>query len=377
MNRRTSRTAPRPGDRRKAARSAEGKRSRQPGRKAQGTRIRVGDILDMRDFWGRRMPRPATPNVLRAAIEAHLAKPRNLLLESLAQSTGQPAERRAYSEFKAVHFQEGEFQYIFRVAARRSTGGRQYLAMVVAKGGQALNALARTELQHLRRLHRRRPRTVVTPLAGGALPVPGGPPVFVYFTKWLSNHHELGVDRRHRFFINEAPLHHFSAPASEHIRSSILTIALSLWDPAARCAPEPPQVGSGDFVISRPETGRPASLKLIACRHLVQRVSLEDCLRLYLGYHGRWADKVFSLVPKDPKLLFKALNDGLVVPNPGVVDWERLRAALADYAEALKDRGGTPPAFTPLPVLKKLMGSLHVYLKEVDGTAVVGAKKRT
>lgn len=370
--RRDARPRQRPKSRGAAAKP--GKR-RRPSPSAVGTRIIVGEILDMRDYWGRRMPRPMAPAKLCAAIRAHLGQPKNLLLESLGQLEDGPVRREDFSEIKTVHFQEGEFQYIFRVAARRRGGGRVRLAMVVAKDGKATSETARRELMNLRRLHQRAPQFVVLPLAGGPIPTAGAerrgaPPVFVYFTRWLPDLHELGVDRRHNFFINEAPIHPFSSKVSDILRSEILKILFVFYDPAERSAPEPPQLASGDFVISRPRADRPFALRLIACRRMQRSVSLTGCLGLYLGYHGDWAEKVFTLIPKDPKLLFKALNDGLVATNPGVVTWDRLRTALTAYADELKNKAGAPPAWTPLPVLRKLLGALHLYLKEIDSGGI-------
>ncbi|MFH1982923.1 MAG: hypothetical protein ABIL58_13855 [Pseudomonadota bacterium] len=340
---------------------------------ATGTRILTGEILDMRDYWGHRMPRYVAPAILRAAIHAHLGQPKNLLLESLSQLTGQPVSRQDFSEIKTVHFQEGQFQYIFRVAARLRTGGRVRLAMIVAKDGEKTSTMARRELQNLRRLHRRAPQFVVLPMAGGPIPLErGGPPVFVYFTRWLSDLHEMGVDSRHNFFINEVPVHTFSSGVSDILCGEILKILFAFYDPADGSAPEPPQVASGDFVVSRPQAGRALTLRLIACRHMMRSVSLESCLGSYLGYHGEWAGKIFHLVPKDPKLLFKALHEGLVIPNPGIITWDRLRDALTAYIADLKSQTGTQPAWTPLAVLKKLMGSLHLYLKEIDSSAIKG-----
>ena len=355
-------------------RTPDGARQRSAG-SGTGTRLVVGEILDMRDFWGRRMPRPLAPAAVRGAIQAHLGQPKNLLMESIGQLTGQPAIRADFSIIKAVHFQEGEFQYIYRVSARRRTGGRVSLAMVVAKDGHRTSATARRELQNLHRLHRRAPRFVVTPLAGGPIPPAAtggrtGPPMFVYFTRWLPDLHELGVDRRHNFFINEVPIHGFSNRVSDILRGEILKMLFAFYDPADGSAPEPPQVASGDFVISRPRPHEPFTLRLIACRRMMRSVSLEGCLKSYLGYHGEWAGSVFNLVPKDPKLLFYALNEGLVTPNPGAVTWDRVRDALSAYAEALKNSGGAPPQWTPLPMLRKLLGSLHVYLKEVGGSGL-------
>lgn len=368
--RRGDRPRPRPKGRGAAAKTGSRRRL---GSAAVGTRLLVGEILDMRDYWGRRMPRPVKPAVLRDAIRAHLGLPKNLLLESLGQLTGRPVSREDFSEIKTVHFQEGEFQYIFRVAARLRSGGRVRLALVVAKDGQKTSTMARRELQNLRRLHRRAPQFVVLPMAGGPIPLDrGGPPVFVYFTRWLSHLHEMGVDRQHNFFINEIPIHAFSSGVSDILRGEILKILFTLYDRIDRTAPEPPKVASGDFVISRPQADQPFTLRLIACRHLMRSVSMESCMRSYLGYHGEWAGKFFNLVPKDPNLIFTALHEGLVMTNPGTVTWDRLRSALTAYAADLKNQTGSPPAWTPLPVLRKLLGSLHLYLKEVDSSGIKG-----
>jgi hypothetical protein len=122
---------------------------------------------------------------------------------------------------------------------------------------------------------------------------------------------------------------------------------------------EPPQIASGDFVVSRPEAGRPVQLCLIACRHILTSVSLARCLRLFLGYQGQWAGKVFHLLPKDPRLLFDALNQGLVVKNEGRVTWDQVESALKSYvAELQRQPLADNPEWTPLPALRRLIGSL-------------------
>jgi hypothetical protein len=326
--------------------------------------LRVAELRPMHDFWGRRLPRRIPPELLRKAIYNHLTQTPNLLLESLHHLLERPVGTSELSEIKVTLFQEGDLQHIFRVSARLRAGGRVKLAMVVAKDGSRISKTARRELANLHHLHQRDPQHVVRPLSGGMLAVdPSGPPsrsgVFVYFTRWLNDLHELGVDRRLNFFINEQPFHTFSPAASDMLRSRILTLLFGYWDPKSRTAMEPPQIASGDFVVSRPEAGRPVQLCLIACRHILTSVSLARCLRLFLGYQGQWAGKVFHLLPKDPRLLFDALNQGLVVKNEGRVTWDQVESALKSYvAELQRQPLADNPEWTPLPALRRLIGSL-------------------
>jgi len=318
----------------------------------------------MRNYWGRRLPRPIPAGLLRAAIRRHLAQPANLLLGSLSRLSDQPVSPAELAAIKVTLFQEGDFQHIFRVAVRRRAGGQVQLAMVVAKDGFKISRMARRELANLQHLYRRDERFVVRPLSGGMLAVdPAGPPararVFVYFTQWLAGMHELGVDRRMNFYINEIPLHTFRPAVSDTIRAQMLSILFGYWDPVSRTVPEPPQIASGDFVISRPQAGKPLRLRLIACRKIVSSVSLARCLRLFLGYQGQWAGNVFHLLPKDPRLLFEALHRGLVEINGGTIAWEQVERELNVYAAELQRPAVEMQAWTPLPALRKLIGALH------------------
>ena len=68
---------------------------------------------------------------------------------------------------------------------------------------------------------------------------------------------------------------------------------MDLYDADSGSAIEPPLIGAGDFVITRPARGRALRLKLIAGRHLVRGLSLEEAQKLYLDYRGEWGGKIF------------------------------------------------------------------------------------
>jgi hypothetical protein len=319
----------------------------------------------MRDFWGRPITRPIAPHLIRNALIDHLHRPDNLLLRSLRAALGHAVAPGDLKQVKVRLFQEGEFQYIFRVDAGLTAAPAVTLAMPVAKGGGKISRTAAVELQHLHELYARDARYVVRPFEGGSVAVtaPGDTgkngTVFVYLTTWLAALHELGVDEHHNYFINELPFHTFDRKASDRIRGTILTILLSLYDPQRQRAMEPPQIASGDFVISRPKPNAPHTLKLIACRRMLSGVTLDKCLRLYLGYHGIWADKTFHLLPRDPRLLANALRQGLVDRNPGIFTWEQVLDAVRRYAAGLRSSAldQTGMDWTPLPHLRQVLRS--------------------
>jgi hypothetical protein len=235
--------------------------------------------------------------------------------------------------------------------------------MPVAKSGGKTSQTAGLELKNLHALYHRDNRYVVRPLCGGPVPVPvvrgksDNHSIFVYFTTWMVGLHELGVDEGLHFFINEIPFHTFDRKVGDKLRYRILTILFSLYDPDRQRAMEPPQIASGDFLISRPKPNTPYELRLIACRKMVSKITLDQCLRLYLGYQGSWADKTFHLLPRDPQLLADALREGLVEKNRGRLSWEQVIEALQRYAATLRSTAGqrSEAEWTPLGHLQKVI----------------------
>ncbi|MFZ7127792.1 MAG: hypothetical protein ACOWWM_16660 [Desulfobacterales bacterium] len=324
-------------------------------------RIDVGPIGEMHDYWGKRLSRPIAPEALRSALVRYFRDPENRLWESMSQMAGgQPVRISGIRSVKASHFQEGDFQHIFQVRVNGASTGRRCLAMVVAKNEGLVSGTAADEFRNLKRLHHRQGRYVVRPLAGGTMslePDAAGQTqtVFIYFTEWLHGFHELGVDRQLNFFINEKPFHYFDRRVSDILRAQVLKILFSCYDAGSRKAMAPPKIGAGDFVITRPRPGRPYDLKLIACRKIFSGVTPGQCLRLYLGYHGTWGGRIFHLLPRDHRLLHRAIWEGLVLTNPDRISGISIHRELKAFADDLTGGRWRSEAWNPMAAIRPLL----------------------
>jgi hypothetical protein len=314
--------------------------------------IRVQKIPVKADYWGRRFERPLRSDLLQQAVRAYFEKPGSALFSSLGTLCGErcgPADLRSIT---ASLFQEGEYAYVFKVRADDLRGGKSRLAMILAKDEGKMSRVAGTEHGNLEKLYGRCNDAVVRPLGGGYLEIPGPRrlQVYAYFTRWLDRFHELGVQHKNmNFYVNELPFRYFDAAESDRIKCRMLTIMFRLYDPLSREAIEPPKVGAGDFVVTRKS---PHELKLIACRKILKGVTLDRCIRLYLGYQGSWGDRLFHFVPRDNRLLKEALIRGLVMYNG--LDAEEVYLALKRFRDRLKSVRPSKDSWTPLPALNKL-----------------------
>ncbi|MBN1672024.1 MAG: hypothetical protein JXR37_13380 [Kiritimatiellae bacterium] len=269
----------------------------------------------MHTFWGEPFKRHFSDTALRKAWQAALQRPDNVLYRSCA-----PRPEFAVRTVRRVvmeHFQEGDFQLVFRTRVRLAAGKTIRLCTLVAKDTGSFSRIAQTEYRNLSQLHGRAPGDVVRPLAGGFVVLPSLPHgrqggLFCYCTPWLSDFHELGVNRKLNFYINERPFHHFDRSTSDQIRRRILEICLRLYDPRSQTAIEPPRIGAGDFMITRPAPGRALRLKLIAARRILGNVDLDACLSLYLRYQADWGGKRFSFLPASRDDLVKTVHNSLV-----------------------------------------------------------------
>jgi hypothetical protein len=216
-----------------------------------------------------------------------------------------------------------------------------------------MSRVAKVEHENLIKLFRRCSDVVVRPLEGGDMELIGPRPmqVYAYFTIWLNQYHELGVQYKNmNFYINELPFQYFDSRSSDELKSQMLTIMFRLYDNTRREAIEPPKVGAGDFVVTRKI---PHELKLIACRRILKGLPLDRCIRLYLGYQGSWGDRMFHFVPKDVRLLKKALIEGLVMQNGAGI--EEVLTALKRYRQNLVRIKADRESWSPLSSLNKLL----------------------
>jgi len=314
--------------------------------------IRVQKIPVKADYWGRTFKRPLRSDLLRQAVSTYFEKPGNALFSSLGtlyQRRFGPADVRSVT---ASLFQEGEYAYVFKVRVDDLSGEKSKLAMILAKDEGKMSRVAEIEHGNLEKLYGRCNDAVVRPLDGGYLQIQGPRrlQVYVYFTRWLDRYHEMGVQHKNmNFYVNELPFKYFDAAESDRIKCRMLTIMFRLYDPVSREAVEPPKVGAGDFVVTRKS---PHELKLIACRKILKGVTLDRCIRLYLGYQGSWGDRLFHFVPKDNRLLKEALIRGLVMYNR--CDGEEVYFALRRYRDRLKSMRPSKDSWTPLHALNRV-----------------------
>jgi hypothetical protein len=315
--------------------------------------IRVHKIPVKGDYWGRKFKRPLSSDMLQQAIRNYFAKRHSALISSLGMLYGKRYRLSGVRSITGSLFQEGEYAYVFKVGVDGVAGEKSYLAMILAKDGGRMSRVARREHENLVRLFERCRDIVVRPLEGDDLEVPGPHPVrvYAYFTRWLDRNHELGVQHKNmNFYVNELPFQYFDSAASDLIKGRMLAIMFRLYDPLRQEAVEPPKVGAGDFVVTRKS---PHELKLIACRKILKGVTLDRCVRLYLGYQGSWGDRLFHFVPKDVRLLKKVLIEGLVIHNP--LSAEDVFSTLKRYRDSLAGMKTPKDSWTPLPALNKLL----------------------
>lgn len=320
--------------------------------------IEVDKIGPMYDFWGRPLKRYVSGPALRRGIQSLLMKSPGVFLESLGRLRGKRPGPEAIRGIRVRLFQEGDYQHVFHAEVRMGDRSKAALGMVVAKQDGALSGLTQSEFENLVYLYGRDSRYVVRPLLGGTMPLGGDrgqlpKNLYYYLTPWLSQFHELGVHRDMNFYINEIPFHYFNRRESDRIKGHILEILFSYYDPEGHRAIDPPKVGAGDFVITRPQKNEPLRLRLIACRKVLDRVTLDQCIRLYLGYRGEWAGNVFHFVPRDMGILQEAILKGLLVRH--TLKPHEVLDALQGYADSLSKGDAAPEGWSPAGMIKRLL----------------------
>ncbi len=322
MTRRTSNSSPGP-----KARGTHGTGSgKRPASARRGSRVgaeaRIRVCIEPKlNYWGEPLPRRIPDRVIQSALLRRAMAADGFLMQALTSmpSRTEQSIRIRTADFR--HFQEGDYQMVFRVNLRLYHDPRpRRLCVLVSKGDAVSLRIAATEYRLLRQWSRRRPEQVIAPYASDMIRLPvgsgsGAGRLFVYATPWLDGFHELGVTADLRFFVNEQPLQRFAPAWTDLIKARILALCWSLYDPEKGTMPAPPLIGAGDIMITRPQAGRQPDVRLIAARGVNRVAGLEDCLCQLLAYAGDWGGRRFTLRPADPACLWKAVYDGLVVAH--------------------------------------------------------------
>jgi len=297
-------------------------------------KVRWSGFRPFYDYWGNELKRHYQLETLAAATEWMLRGNDRFLVPSVRAVLG-PAP---ISSLSFELFQEGRHQLIFFLFAANARHKRAAFAYVAAKNAEEHSAVARAEHRILETLYQRAPQCVVRPFGGGGVFLPDrhgrkgqGRKIYAYLTEWLATYHELGVTRDLQFFLNVLKPHTLSRAQTEFIKGLIVETMARTYSAKERNAMAPPEIASGDFVVTRPDRG-PQRVKLIACRAMV-RATPGKYLQLIFASTWDWGGKTFRLCPETPGMLFDALARALGA--------EHARAWVAEYA-ALVRRGAAP-----------------------------------
>jgi len=246
------------------------------------------------NFWGEPFRWAFTPGAVKQCLERTVRHQRSPVLASVCEAVSDAGRVRAVH---FDHFQEGDFQLVFRTRVTVSGRGPLFLSTILSKDAGKASRIGRDEHAILEELSRRAPRDVVRTYRGANVRMAwrnGMRSHYLYCGQWLRDYHELGVNRKMNFYINEQPFHHFDRHQTIGMKKEILKICMGLYDEKSKSAIEPPLIGAGDVVVTRPQRGKPLRMKLIASRRLIDGLTRETALAMYRDYRGEWGGKVFK-----------------------------------------------------------------------------------
>lgn len=313
-------------------------------------RIRWEGLRPLFDFWGNEIKRFYQLETLASAVEYMIQTKRDrFLIPSIQQAMGPVPVTSLVFEL----FQEGKYQLIFRLRACNARRKEGVFAFVAAKHHEAYSRVAQAELGNLHTLFQRAPMAVVKPFRGGLVYLPDrhqrkshAREIYAYVTQWLSEYHELGVNRNLQFYINTAKPHTFTIAQTERIKVQMVETIVRSFDVSKRDCMEMPQVASGDFVVTGPGRGDPR-IKLIACRRMLGHMSPAKLIHTIVGAGWDWNGQTFRLFPADPEMLF----DGIA----RATDAETARSWIEQYVRSVKARRLPEQEVLPLELIEPLI----------------------
>ncbi len=262
------------------------------------------------DYWGNELKRFYQFDTLVNSFNTYLGGKDKFVIPTVQKILG----NSPITSLKFHLFQEGKYQFIFRLKAENQKMKSAYFAFVIAKDGDEYSKIAKAEHQNLIVLHKKCPDFVVKPFSGDYLFFPDRHKrkefhrkIYAYLTQWLSGFEELGVNKDLQFFTNVPKPHTFSIKETNEIKVKILEIILSLYDEKKKISIALPEIASGDFVIKRSPSGN-HRLKLIACRKMIKPISPHELIAKIITTSWQWGNKRFSLVPEEPVDFFSVFQ---------------------------------------------------------------------
>ncbi|MCX5770150.1 MAG: hypothetical protein NTZ09_07760 [Candidatus Hydrogenedentes bacterium] len=272
-----------------------------------GINTRWAGFRPLFDYWGNEIVRFYKLETLASAVDWSLHTKRDrFLIPSIQEVLGPaPVVSLAFELF-----QEGRYQFIFRLRALNARRKEAFFAFVVAKRAD-YSKLAALEHANLRVIHERAPDFVVRPFRGGNIYLPDrhgrvehGRDIYAYVTQWLAGFHELGVNDRLQFIINVKARHTFTIDQTEQLKAKIIEIVAKTYSPKKRDCMDLPEIASGDLVVTAPP--KPLRLKLIACRRMLRNITPVKLLDKIAAASWPWGDTRFYLAPQDARMFYDA-----------------------------------------------------------------------
>lgn len=308
------------------------RRTTRPERPHGGIATRWTGFRPLFDYWGNEIVRFYKLETLASAVDWSLQTKRDrFIVPSIQQALGPaPVVSLAFELF-----QEGRYQFIFRVRAVNARKKEGFFALVVAKRSEDYSKLAAGEHTHLRIIHERAPEFVVRPFRGGNIYLPDrhgrvehGRDIYAYVTQWLAGFHELGINDRLQFIINIKARHTFTIAQTEQLKARMVEIVAGTYSPKKRDCMDLPEIASGDFVVTAPP--KPPRIKLIACRRMLRNITPVKLLDKIAAASWAWGDTRFYLAPEDPQMLYDAFARA--------IGKDQARDAFTQYAAAIDAR---------------------------------------
>lgn len=280
-----------------------------PKGKSTPVKILWSGFRPMFDYWGNELKRFYKFDTLVSSLCSYL-ETKDKFISNTVHSVIGPAP---ITSLKFHLFQEGKYQFIFKLTAENKKLKKANFAFVVAKDGDELTKTAKREHIILERLYSKHPEFIVRPYAGDYLFFPDRHGrkefhrnIYAYLTEWLGGYEELGINKDLQFYTNVPNPHTFSIPETNLIKIKIIEIILSLYDKETQESIALPEIASGDFMIKR-SPSKNHKLKMIACRKMLKGISLEKLISLLLTTSWKWGNKYFTLLPENPQDLVKTL----------------------------------------------------------------------
>lgn len=289
----------------------QGPRKRSGPAQTSGPRTRWSGFRPMYDYWGNELKRFYQLETLGSAVDYQLTTGKDRYLQGSVQDALGPS-RVTLLHFEL--FQEGRFQFIFRMTAATQKKQEKKFALVAAKNHQECTLIAKNEYKILQGLNARDPEHIVHPYRAGKVYLPDrhgrrelGREIFVYLTEWLTGFEELGIDRTLQLIINTKQRHVFTVQETERLKGIMVEIVAKSYDPVQHTCMDMPEVASGDFVVRKRGRGH-LELRVIAARRLLTRVSPARVIDKILTAAWPWGPGTFALAPAAPEVFY----DGMV-----------------------------------------------------------------